>query len=180
MNRSKIIATDFDGTLCESKWPEIGAPNWEVIDYLKEQKAKGAKLILFTCREKELLANAVNWCAARGLFFDAFNENLPEDIELYGGRDCRKIAADEYLDDKSCTKFELPYIDLCKCFEPISNADRIRNMSDEELARWLVGATVCERVCDEDEYCHGNECVKRVTRWLKQPAKEEHNETDRC
>ena len=60
----------------------------------------------------------------------------------------------------------------------VSNADRIRGMSDEELARWLVDATVCERVCDEDEYCHGNECVKRVTDWLKQPVKEEHNEAD--
>ena len=48
----------------------------------------------------------------------------------------------------------------------VSNADRIRSMSDEELARWLVAATVCERVCDEDEYCHGNECVNRVTDWL--------------
>ena len=59
-----------------------------------------------------------------------------------------------------------------------TNADRIRAMSDEELARWLVDATVCERVCDEDEYCHGNECVKRVTDWLQQPVKEEHNEAD--
>lgn len=25
----------------------------------------------------------------------------------------------------------------------------------------------------EDDYCHGNECVESVTRWLKQPAKEE-------
>jgi len=56
-----------------------------------------------------------------------------------------------------------------------TNADRIRSMSDEEFARWLVDATVCERVCDEDEYCHGNECVKRVTDWLQQPAKEVHN-----
>ncbi len=63
-------------------------------------------------------------------------------------------------------------------WEPPTNADRIRSMTDEELARWLVDATVCERVCGEDEYCHGNECVKRVTDWLKQPAKEEHNETD--
>ena len=54
----------------------------------------------------------------------------------------------------------------------VSNADCIRGMSDEELARWLVDATVCERVCGEDEYCHGNECVKRVTDWLQQPAKE--------
>ena len=55
----------------------------------------------------------------------------------------------------------------------VTNADRIRSMSDEELAMWLVGATVCERVCDEDEYCHGNECIKRVTDWLQQPAKED-------
>ncbi len=54
-----------------------------------------------------------------------------------------------------------------------TNADRIRSMSDEELARWLVDATVCERVCDEDEYCHGNECVKRMIDWLQQPVKEE-------
>ena len=54
-----------------------------------------------------------------------------------------------------------------------TNADRIRSMSDEELAVWLVDATVCERVCNEDEYCHGNECIERVTNWLKQPAKEE-------
>ena len=60
----------------------------------------------------------------------------------------------------------------------VTNADRIRSMSDEELAAWLVDATVCERVCGEDEYCHGNECVKRVTDWLQQPAKEEHHEAD--
>lgn len=59
-----------------------------------------------------------------------------------------------------------------------TNADRIRGMSDEELAEWLVDATVCERVCGEDEYCHGNECVKRVTDWLRQPVKEEHHEAD--
>lgn len=26
MNNAKIIAVDFDGTLVENKWPEIGAP----------------------------------------------------------------------------------------------------------------------------------------------------------
>ena len=42
----KIIAVDFDGTLCENKWPEIGEPNKELIAYLKEQKEAGVKLIL--------------------------------------------------------------------------------------------------------------------------------------
>lgn len=28
---SKIIAVDFDGTLCENKWPEIGEANEDMI-----------------------------------------------------------------------------------------------------------------------------------------------------
>lgn len=30
----KIIAVDFDGTLCYSNWPELGSPNTMLIDYL--------------------------------------------------------------------------------------------------------------------------------------------------
>ena len=30
----KIIAVDFDGMLCYSNWPELGAPNTMLIDYL--------------------------------------------------------------------------------------------------------------------------------------------------
>ena len=56
----------------------------------------------------------------------------------------------------------------------MTNADRIRRKTNEELAAWLVDANICERVCSEDEYCHGNECVERVTNWLKEPAAEEH------
>ena len=40
------------------------------------------------------------WCAARGIAFDAVNENLPEIVERFGG-DTRKVFADEYLDDKA-------------------------------------------------------------------------------
>ena len=59
-----------------------------------------------------------------------------------------------------------------------TNADRIRGMTDEELAEWLVDANMCERVCIEEDYCGCDVCVNRVTDWLKQPAREEHNETD--
>ena len=41
MNNKKIldfqtIAVDFDGTLCYSKWPELGQPNLALIEYLQE------------------------------------------------------------------------------------------------------------------------------------------------
>lgn len=96
----KIIAVDFDGTLCENKWPEIGEPNKELIAYLKEQKKAGVKLILWTCRVGKILGNAVKWSAEQGLIFDAVNENLPEVIAFMGG-DTRKIFANEYIDDRN-------------------------------------------------------------------------------
>ena len=48
--KQNIIAVDFDGTLCENKWPEIGMPNEELIEYLKKRQANGEKLILWTSR----------------------------------------------------------------------------------------------------------------------------------
>jgi hypothetical protein len=103
----KIIAVDFDGTLCENKWPKIGEPNDEIIDYLKSQKRQGVKIILWTCRIEDRLANAVRWGKEHGLEFDAVNENVPEAIELFGG-DSRKVFAHEYIDDRMCAKFKFP------------------------------------------------------------------------
>lgn len=41
---SYIIATDFDGTICENKYPEIGEPRNKTILYLKEKQKTGQKL----------------------------------------------------------------------------------------------------------------------------------------
>ena len=95
-----IIAVDFDGTLCENAWPGIGEARGGVIDYVLGQQMTGAKLILWTNRRGERLDEAVRWCVARGIAFDAVNENLPEIVERFGG-DTRKVFADEYLDDKA-------------------------------------------------------------------------------
>lgn len=97
---NKVIAVDFDGTLCRSRWPEVGESNDGLIEWLKYCRENGDKVILWTCREGKLLAAAVAWCADRGLMFDAVNQNLPERIEYYGN-DCRKVSADIYLDDRA-------------------------------------------------------------------------------
>lgn len=94
------IAVDFDGTLCENKWPDIGQPNVPIINELIRRQEQGDKLILWTCREGMMLDRAVMWCINQGLRFDAINENTEELKELFGN-DCRKVGADEYWDDKS-------------------------------------------------------------------------------
>lgn len=97
---SKIIAVDFDGTLCENKWPEIGEANKEMITYLKGRQVNGDRLILWTCRVGDMLKNAVDWSAEQGLIFDAINENLPDVVASFG-TDTRKIFANEYIDDRN-------------------------------------------------------------------------------
>lgn len=94
-----IIAVDFDGTLCEPCYPQIGEANQPLIDALLKRQYLGDKLILWTCRAGEHLADAVEWCKHQGLFFDAVNDNLEEIKELYQNNS-RKITADLYIDDR--------------------------------------------------------------------------------
>ena len=49
-----------------------------------------------------------------------------------------------------------------------TNADKIRSMTDEELAR------VMDMVCPPDTACNdGQQCIKCWIEWLKQPVEEE-------
>ena len=94
----RVIAVDFDGTLCErEKFPQIGKPKIELIQWLIQQQMNNKKLILWTCRENENLEEAVQWCKQYGLEFDAINENLP-----MCGIKTRKVIADIYIDDRAC------------------------------------------------------------------------------
>lgn len=101
MNEWKIIAVDFDGTLCQDAYPNIGEPNLRLIALLQQLQRRGCKLILWTCRCGGLLEEAVAWCRQFQIQFDAVNENVEETIQTYG-TDSRKIFADVYIDDKCC------------------------------------------------------------------------------
>lgn len=104
--RNRIIAVDFDGTLCRDEFPQIGTANDSLICRLKEHRMQGDRVILWTCRVGGRLQEAIAFCRARGLEFDAVNENLPEVIEQFGG-DSRKIFADIYIDDRSVNTWEI-------------------------------------------------------------------------
>ena len=56
------IAIDFDGTIVEHRYPEIGREIPFAIETLKRLIKDGHKLILWTVREGELLQEAVDWC----------------------------------------------------------------------------------------------------------------------
>lgn len=102
----KVYAIDFDGTLCINAFPSIGSPIQEVIEYTKGIIEEGHKVVLWTCRTGERLQEALDWCDEQGIIFDAVNENLDENIKLYGS-DTRKVSADYYIDDKAINVEEI-------------------------------------------------------------------------
>lgn len=96
----KAIAIDFDGCLCDNAYPAIGAPHWGVIARAKMEQEAGAGLILWTCREGQLLQEAVAACESWGLHFDTINESLPSWIAAFNNAP-RKVGASEYWDDRA-------------------------------------------------------------------------------
>ena len=96
----KAIAVDFDGTLCENRYPEIGEANTELIRQLIAEQENGADIILWTCRSGNRLKEAIRWAKDQGLTFDYVNRNTRERIKIYRS-DCRKISADVYIDDRA-------------------------------------------------------------------------------
>lgn len=95
-----IIAVDFDGTIVEHKYPEIGEELPFATSTLKMLAGQQHSLILWTVRRGKLLDDAIEWCKKRGVEFYAVNKNFPE--EVIGEGNCYgKINADLFIDDRN-------------------------------------------------------------------------------
>ena len=93
-----IIAVDFDGTIVEHKYPEIGNERPFATYTLRKLIEDRHRLILWTVRRGKELQEAVDWCMERGVEFYAVNRNFPEEtVEPHGGYS--KINAELFIDD---------------------------------------------------------------------------------
>ncbi len=95
------IAVDFDGTIVEHKYPEIGKEIPFATDTLKMLIKEHHKLILWSVREGKLLDDAVEWCKARGVEFYAINKDFPEEDAEKNMHFSRKLKADVWIDDRN-------------------------------------------------------------------------------
>lgn len=100
-----IIAVDFDGTICEASYPEVGEERKDAVYYINKLYNEGYGIIINTCRSLRAATLAMDFLEKKGCNYHYFNCNFPHLIELYGG-DCRKISADVYIDDKCL--YEIP------------------------------------------------------------------------
>ena len=96
----KIIAVDFDGTIVEDRYPEIGKPQLFAFETLLKLQEEGHRLILWTYRVNEKLDAAVAFCREKGLEFYAVNESYPGENPA-DPENSRKIHADLFIDDRN-------------------------------------------------------------------------------
>ena len=95
------IAVDFDGTIVEHRYPEIGKDLPFATQTLKMLIEDRHKLILWSVREGKLLEDAVEWCRQRGVEFYAINKDFPEEDLTKNQSFSRKIKADMWIDDRN-------------------------------------------------------------------------------
>jgi hypothetical protein len=96
-----IIAIDFDGTIVDHQYPDIGDEVPGAIETIKALALAGHQLILYTMRSdkpeaKEFtLTAAIEFCQWRGVIFNAVNVN-PQQKEWTASP---KVYAQIYIDD---------------------------------------------------------------------------------
>ncbi len=99
-----IIAVDFDGTIVEHKYPDIGKEKLFAFETLRSLKKQRHQLILWTFRSGKALDDAVEFCRRNGVEFYAVNRSYPEEV-FQEENMSRKIQADLFIDDRNVGGF---------------------------------------------------------------------------
>jgi hypothetical protein len=118
MTPPKRIAVDFDGTLCDNKYPEIGSPKTGAKAALVTLRRLGYQIIIWTCRtchwdydvyggnpaqptlERDRVKEMVAWLDKHGFEYDLIDDGSKG-----------KPSADFYIDDKGI-RFHDNWIDV--------------------------------------------------------------------
>ena len=110
-----IVAVDFDGTIVTHEYPKIGKPLQYCIETLHKITAAGGKIILYTMRSGEELAQAVDYLIDNDVELWGVNKNP----EQHTWTNSPKVYANIYIDDAALGTHTLhdpnfaarPYVD---------------------------------------------------------------------
>lgn len=123
--KSLYIGLDFDGTMVEHKYPEIGAAVKDAIETVLDLQAAGHKIILHTMRDGERLAQAVEYLEDNGIKLYAVNENPSQ---KYWTKNTQKVHCNIYIDDCGLgTPLVTPQVG-----KPFVDWEEVRELLDEK------------------------------------------------
>lgn len=138
-----VIAVDFDGTIVQHEFPDIGKPILEAFQWLYEFQKAGADLILYTMRDKDYLVAAIDFCKEYGIHFNSCNFNPTQPLWTTSP----KCYAHIYIDDAA---IGCPLIyhteecgwefDRCNCnIRPYVDWQEVGPMVMEKIEAWKNG-----------------------------------------
>jgi hypothetical protein len=93
------ISIDYDDTIVYQDFPNSGKIKPNAKEVINRFYDEGHHILIWTCRANERLEIAKKYLIECGIKFHLINENLPSNIEQYGG-DTRKMSANIYIDDR--------------------------------------------------------------------------------
>ncbi|MFD1095136.1 BT0820 family HAD-type phosphatase [Salegentibacter chungangensis] len=131
MPRSLTIAVDFDGTIVDNRYPEIGKPKLFAFETLKKLQEEGHQLILWTYRHGPALEEAVEFCESKGISFYAVNKSYPE--EEFDHTISRKILADFFIDDRNIQGL----LGWGEIYQKLSNNKPKRMSKKKGILKWF-------------------------------------------
>lgn len=105
MDKRKIIAIDFDGTVVKFVKDSYLYTNFDLMPNVKEVIAwinQRFYTILWTCRCGDQLKIALDFLARNGLYFHSINKNAP----FLDFNTSRKIFAHTYIDDRGLVEID--------------------------------------------------------------------------
>ena len=128
------ICVDFDGTIVDHRFPEIGPPVPGAVDWMLKWQGAGAKLILFTMRSDggrngNVLSLAVEYLKENGINLYGVNKN-PTQVHWTNSP---KAYGKIYVDDAA---FGCPLVQLDDFQRPCVNWE-------------IVGPGVLEKILEE-------------------------------
>lgn len=98
-----IFAVDFDGTIVDHEFPDIGKEKPGAIETLIALQKRGHKIIIWTCRCEPYITPIINWLKKHNFVPDAVNSNIKNDF--IHGFAYPKVLADVYIDDRNFPPF---------------------------------------------------------------------------
>lgn len=100
MSKDFVIGIDFDGTIVDHKFPDIGAPCPGALEWIKTFISLGAKIVLWTMRSDgqkhgDVLTEAVDYLRRNGVELYGVNRNPTQDEWTHS----HKAYCHVYIDD---------------------------------------------------------------------------------
>ena len=111
---NKVIAIDFDGTIVNDEFPNVGKLKPKSLMVIKKLINAGHTIVIWTCRDYGIIKDFVD-VNFKGIqnFKVYINENPPE-LRHKFGNDPRKLGADLFIDDKALFTNEVDWVKIEK------------------------------------------------------------------